>query len=209
VTDRARKLTRREQYALTTQHAIVDAARKLFAENGYFATKVDDIAAEADVAPATVYASTGGKQGLISEMVRLWSTDPAIAGNLARTGASTDPYEIIGDLASTARQMREQWADVIRILLTTAPHDSGVADQLEPSTRFYRDCIATIAQRLADLGALREGVDVAYATDILWFYFGYGSLFTLHEENGWTYDQAERWLASQATRELLSPRQFD
>jgi hypothetical protein len=101
--------------------------------------------------------------------------------------------------------MRENWADVIRILLTTAPHDSGVAEQLQPGTQFYRDCLATIAQRLADLGALREGVDVAYAAEVLWFYFGYGSLFTLHEENGWSYDRAEQWLAEHAKRELLWP----
>src|SRR5258705_11212689 len=34
-------------------------------ERGYFATKVDDIAALARVAPATVYAVSGGKQGLL------------------------------------------------------------------------------------------------------------------------------------------------
>jgi len=40
--------------------------------------------------------------------------------------------------------------------------------------------------------------------DILWFYFGYASYFTLHDENGWSYERAERWLADQACRELLS-----
>jgi AcrR family transcriptional regulator len=201
--DETRRLTRRERYALTTQQAIVDAARKLFAERGYFATKVDDIAAEVDVAPATVYASAGGKQGLLAELIRLWVADPAIETNLVRSRSVSDPRTIIVDLAATTRRMREQWADVIRILLTTAPHDSGVAEQLEPGTQFYRDCLAMIAQRLFDLGALREGIDVPYAADLLWFYFGYGSLFTLHDENGWSYARAEQWLADQATQELL------
>ena len=39
-----------------TRQAIIDAARKLFAERGCFATKVDDITAETRVAPATIYA---------------------------------------------------------------------------------------------------------------------------------------------------------
>jgi hypothetical protein len=39
--------------------------------------------------------------------------------------------------------------------------------------------------------------------DLLWFHFGYGSLFTLHDDNGWSYERAERWLAEQACRELL------
>jgi AcrR family transcriptional regulator len=95
--------TRREQYALTTQQAIIDAARKLFAERGYFATKVEEIAVEADVSPATVYASAGGKQGLLAEMIRSWATAPAIEIDLDRTRASTDPHYIIAELASTVR----------------------------------------------------------------------------------------------------------
>jgi hypothetical protein len=39
--------------------------------------------------------------------------------------------------------------------------------------------------------------------DVLWFYFGHGSYFTLHDENGCSYERAERWLADQACRKLL------
>ena len=199
------KLTRREQYALTTKRAIVDAARSLFAERGYFATTVDDIAAEAEVAPATVYSSTGGKQGLLSEMIRLWQSDPLIKSTMNELHAASDPNVIIEQLSSATRQIREAWADVIAILLTTAPHDAGVATQLNIPTENYRAAIGEIAQRLAKLGALRDGVDVTQASDILWFYFGYSALSTLRDEIGWTYERAELWLASQAKRDLLAP----
>ena len=59
------RMSRREEYAEATRQAIVGAARRLFSERGYFATKVDDIAALARVAPATAYAVSGGKQGLL------------------------------------------------------------------------------------------------------------------------------------------------
>ena len=62
---KASRMTRRDEYAQATRQAILDAARQLFAERGYFATKVDDIAAKARVAPATVYAVTGGKYAVI------------------------------------------------------------------------------------------------------------------------------------------------
>jgi hypothetical protein len=61
-----------------------------------------------------------------------------------------------------------------------------------------------VPERLATLGALRPGVDIARAVDLFWFYFGYASYFTLHDDNGWSYEQAERWLADQACGELLS-----
>jgi AcrR family transcriptional regulator len=205
MSEEVRPLSRRERYALETRTAILDAARKLFAEHGYFATTVDDIAAEADVAPATVYSSTRGKQGLLFEILDLWSLDPQIRATLDRVGASTDPREVIDVLAGAAREMRERWDDVVRIFLTTAPHDAGVAERFTTFTEFYRQCVATIASRLADLGGLRQGADAAYATDVLWLYFGYGSLHTLRHENGWSYERAEHWLATQAARELLPP----
>ena len=63
--------------------------------------------------------------------------------------------------------------------------------------------MAAPAQRLADAGALQSGVSVAAATDILWFYFGYSSYFTLTDENEWTMAKAEQWLLSQACTALL------
>jgi len=206
MTDVARKLTRREEYAQATRQAIVDAARKLFAQRGYFAAKVDDIAAEARVAPATVYAVTGGKRGLLDELIRIWTTDPIVEATITDIGASSDPVEIIREVSSVVRRMREEFADVMRLLLTTAPHDSNVAEQLRGATDVYRGAFVPIAQRLSDLGALRPGLDVEQAVDLLWFYFGYASLFTLHNDNGWSYERAEQWLADQACRELLSAR---
>jgi len=206
MTDVARKLTRREEYAQATRQAIIDAARQLFAERGYFATKVDDIAAEARVAPATVYAGGGGKRGLLDELIRIWTTDPIVEATITDIGASSDPVEIIREVSSVVRRMREEFADVMRLLLTTAPHDSNVAEQLRGATDVYRGAFVPIAQRLSDLGALRPGLDVEQAVDLLWFYFGYASLFTLHNDNGWSYERAEQWLADQACRELLSAR---
>lgn len=197
------KLSRRDQYALATRQAIIDAARRLFAERGYFATKVDDIAAEADVAPATVYAVGGGKQGLLGELSHMWTTEPAITTTLNYVAGAEDCEDIIRYLARASRERREQFGDVMRILLSTAPHDPAVARQLKPATDLYRATIVTVAERLAKLGGLRAGVDAAEAADVLWFYFGYASYFTLHDDNGWSYERAERWLADQTARALL------
>jgi hypothetical protein len=41
---------------------------------------------------------------------------------------------------------------------------------------------------------------------VLWFYFGYSALFTLHDENGWSYARAEEFLCQQASRALLRPQ---
>jgi AcrR family transcriptional regulator len=200
-----RRISRREQYAEETRQAIVDAARKLFAERGFFSTKVDDIAAEANVSPATVYAVAGGKQGLLDELVRIWSTDPAIEGARQRVSAATSGREIITITGDASRAHRERFGDLMRILLDTAPHDAAVAAQLDSATKQYRAELVEYAERLAQLGPLRDGIDETHAVDILWFYFGYSSYFTLHDDNGWSYERAEHWLVDQAIRDLLAP----
>jgi AcrR family transcriptional regulator len=201
---RASRSSRRDEYAQATRQAILDAARRLFAGRGYFATKVDDIAAKARVAPATVYAVMGGKYGLLPELIRIWTTDPIVEATTIQIGTMSDPVAIIRELAAGSRRMREQYEDIMRVMLTTAPHDREVAKALQSATSVYRKAFVPIAEHLAALGALRPGIDIAYAVDLFWFYFGYTSYFTLHDDNGWSYERAEHWLADQACRVLLS-----
>jgi hypothetical protein len=93
----------------------------------------------------------------------------------------------------------------MRIVLATAPHDPRVADSLAAATGNYRQGMVLTAQRLADIGALKPDLSVAAATDVLWFYFGYSSCFTLTEQkqNGWSLAEAEKSLLAQASSALL------
>lgn len=195
---------RRQEYAEATRQAIVDAARRLFAEQGYFFTRVEDIAAEARVAPATVYAVAGGKYGLMQKLVDVWSTAPHIKATDDDILRLEDPVAIIRLVSARARGMREEYGDIMRTILATAPNDPAVAATAQAANIVYRNALTRISQRLADLGALRDGVDVTRATDMLWLYFGYAGLFTMHDDNGWSWDQAEEWLADQAIYAVLS-----
>jgi len=195
--------SRRKEYAEATRRAIVDAARKLFSERGYFATKVDDIAATARVAPATVYAVGGGKQGLLGTLVDSWSAAPVVEEHLRTVEGLDDAQAILREVAKTCCGMRRDYGDIVRTILHTAPHDSEVAETLTTATGRYRKALGRVARRLAALRALRKGIDAEQAVDILWFYFGYSGLFTLVDDNRWTYERAEQWLYEQASAALL------
>ena len=199
-------LKRREEYAQVTRQAIVDAARRLFTERGYFGTKVDEIAGLARVSPATVYAVSGGKQGLLNTLMEAWTTAPIVAATIGSVEELKDPEAILKLVAAACRQMREEFGDIVRVLLAAAPHDEAVSESLATATTRYRQAFVPMAQRLLDLGALREGMDVKQAVDVFWFYFGYAGLFTLIDDNGWSYERAERWLCAEASRALLRDR---
>lgn len=186
-----------------TRRSIVAAARDLFATRGYVATRVEDIARSARVAPATVYAVGGGKQGLLRQLVHAWMHSPAIGSAYERIAALDDPDAVLRETAAGTRAVREEWGDIIRVVLATAPHDPTAAQALATATEAYRQGLLRTAQRLVDLGALREAASVDHAVDVLWFYFGYSGYTTLVDDAGWTLDRAEHWLHRAARAALL------
>jgi AcrR family transcriptional regulator len=201
------KITRRQEYAEATRKAILIAARQLFREEGFFTTKVDDIAALARVSPATVYAVSGGKHELLQTLIEIWTSAPIIAATVASVATMDSPTAVIDSLARSCRLMREESGDIIRMLLQTAPHDKAAAQYLVMATKRYRRALSPFAHRLFELGALQPETTLKEAVDILWFYFGYSALFTLVDENKWNYESAEKWLAKEAFRSLTSKDQ--
>jgi AcrR family transcriptional regulator len=202
-----RQPTRREEYAEATRLAIVDAARKLFSEHGFFGTKVEDIATLARVSPATIYAVTGGKHGLLRRLIDMGQTIPMVDKTLAAIRSADDPVAVIAMTARYVREMREDFGDILRVMTQAAPHDEDVAESCRRALAGYRETLAVSAARLTALGALKSGLGEQEALDILWFYFGSAGLETLVQENRWCYDRAESWLVEQARCSLLKPQQ--
>ena len=196
-------MSRRAEYAEVTRRAIVDASRRLFSQKGYFATKVDEIADAARVSPATVYGVTGGKAGLLRTLIDEWSDAPVVEQTRKQIEQLDDPMKIIRVVAALTNDMRRDYRDIMRVVLATAPHDSAAAEGLDIATKRYRAGLRAAAQRLARLKALRDDIDIDRALDVLWFYFGYSGFFTLVDDNGWSYSQAEDWLCTEAAHALL------
>lgn len=70
--------------------AILNAAFQVFARAGYTQTRVDQIAAEAGVAKATVYSHFGDKEQIFRQAVRALS-DAALQANLAVADRLAEP----------------------------------------------------------------------------------------------------------------------
>jgi AcrR family transcriptional regulator len=175
----------------------------LFANRGFTATKVDEVAALARVSPATVYAVAGGKQGLLHTLVDDWTQAPEVDEAYREIEAADTASGILDVVASTCRRMRCDWGDVMKFVLATAPLDETVAATLRTATERYRAGCALASRRLAALGALKPGLTIEDATDVLWFYFGYSGFFTLMDDNGWSADRAEQWLREMAAIAVL------
>lgn len=191
---------RRKEYAAATRTAIIQAARELFARQGFFATRVEDIAARARVAPATVYTSVGGKHALLTvlmDQLVAWQPRNETLDRIARAQTS---HEVLAALARGTRTTREAWADVQRVITETAPHDEAAAVVHAERLERYGSALATVAERLATL----EGptFDRTRAAAVLWFHFGPSAYSALVDDQGWSYSDSEAWLLMQCEHAL-------
>lgn len=125
------------------------------------------------------------------------------ADTINTTAKMDNANKIMLSMAKRIRFLREEYADVIRIIWQTAPHEQNVAETLDIATGQYRKALEIIAQHLVDLDPLKY--DMTYTAHILWFYFGYSGFFTLTDGNRCSYHRAETLLAKEAARSLLAP----
>jgi AcrR family transcriptional regulator len=192
---------RRVEYARQTREAIMDAARSLFVEKGYFAAKVEEIAAAARVAPASVYAA-GGKRGLLRTLIESGTTAEDVPVILDRIAGSDDPVGLIGFIVQATRERFEQWSGLMRQVAAAAPQEPSVREIEQIAHASLRHGLSLTARRLAELDVLRDDVDTDRATDLLWLHLCNAAYFIRTDDLGWSLDESQDWL-NEALRSAL------
>ncbi|MFE9611729.1 TetR/AcrR family transcriptional regulator [Streptomyces sp. NPDC006012] len=198
------RVGRRAETAAETRAAILDSALRLFVEHGYGKVTIGDIAQESGVAVPTVYASTGGKSTILTTLIERGVDDPVVERTLATLRTTTDPRAAISTVAHGVRLDNEKHLDIALVIISAAEVDQSAAETLAHIVRAYRQALGVLAERLAELGALRPDVDLPRATDMLWFLLGFGSWRLFVTEHGWSWDDTETWLTEQVSAALLT-----
>jgi AcrR family transcriptional regulator len=185
------------------------SAERLFEARGYPATTMEQVADEAGVALKTVYVAFATKSGLLRALwdLRLKGDqeEAGVAGRLwyREVVDEPDPGRQLRRNARNARVVKERIAGVLKILRSAAPVDPD-ADALWRliQTDFY-DNQRVIVASLHARGALRRGLGVARATDVLRALNHPDVWLLLVGERRWTPGQWERWFADTACQQLL------
>jgi AcrR family transcriptional regulator len=195
--------SRREEYADQTRAAVIAAARQLFAENGFFQTKVEQIAKLSRVSPATVYAQCGGKQGLLRLLMDSWTQSQAVAESYQESLAAADAVQIMQTLSAAYVQITKEWGDVIRVVIEVAPHDGESAAVLATAQKRHNRNLTEICRHLEHIGALRDDVDARLATRIITYYYGIDGLLRTRDVFGWSLERSNQWLLAHASAAVL------
>ena len=195
--------SRRQRQAEATKRDIQQAARRLFAERGYAATSVGEIAREADVAVQTIYSSIGSKGAVAVSLVDLIDAEVDIGPLLRQLPEIESPAEVIALMARVTRLINERCGDILAVLRSASPAEPDALEAANEGRRRHRFGARRMAARLAELGALREGVSREHAGDVLTLLTSSETWMQLRREHGWSYDRCERWIRAALERLLL------
>jgi AcrR family transcriptional regulator len=191
----------RAEQARRTRLSILEAARLLFGAQGYAATTIAQIAAQAGVAIDTVYASVGAKPVLMRLLVEtaISGSDQAIPAEqrdyVRQVRAAPTAQEKIGIYATAVTRVNTRLAPLHLVLRDAAAQAPELAHiWTEIVTRRARN-MRLFAQDLADTGELRPGIDVDEVADIVWSMNSAEYFTLLVRERGWAPERFARWLA--------------
>lgn len=166
--------SRRRDRAQRSRIRIIDAAEKRFLHDGYAATTIGAIAADAGVSVDTVYKAFGGKPGLVSAIRSrglLGGGSESIGErSVALQRSEPDPRAIMRGWAELLIQVAPGTVP-IELLLRNASATDPELKPLQRDAELGRlQAMTANARRLHDAGHLRPGVTVERATNILWAY---------------------------------------
>jgi AcrR family transcriptional regulator len=202
----------RREKAEQTRRSIAAAAGRLFAERGYTATSIDDIAVAAHVGRATVFTSIGGKPELLKEAYRLavrGEADPDTPlGEQRRSRevlAEADPRALLAGYAEAMVGVGRRLAPLYEAVRAAAHADPEARELWNVLTEERRTGAGRVVAALTRRNALRPKLDRASATDILWVLNDPSVYQQLVERRRWTQGRYRAWLTEAMQHQLLEP----
>ncbi len=198
----------RAEQAEQTRRRILRAARRLFVQQGFAGTTVAAVAQAAEVSPDTIYASLGGKRGLLEGVLEL-----AISG--LDDPLSLPEQRLREEMQHLAdpRQRLRRWVEYsCQVLVRTSPLHAiirGAAD----GDAFAAELRHRLLQRRLDgqtaavqaylNGALRPGLTVTEAGERFCALSSPELHHLLVVELGWPPERHQAWLTRLLETELL------
>ncbi|HET8602952.1 MAG TPA: TetR family transcriptional regulator, partial [Marmoricola sp.] len=161
--------SQRRARAADRRSAVLKAAHELFRREGFAATTVAAVAAQAGVSPETVYKNFGSKPGLVralhEEALRGQGPVPAYRRSEAlRTSA--DPLAIVRGWSRLSMELAPRGSPLLLLVRDAASLDPDLRRLLDELDGARHERMTENARFLRDAGHLRADVSVQTAADL-------------------------------------------
>jgi AcrR family transcriptional regulator len=180
-----------------TRVAILDAARELFEERGYFGAALDGVAKRAGVSRQAIYLHFTSKAELLSALhLHIYETDvvPALERHPIWT-APTALDALDAGIAADVEVASKVWR-IHEALVMARRHHPEVDETLRPREEARYQEIVRLGRWLKEEGAFPANLRVGTFADILWGLLSVGTFQSLVVQRGWSLDRFTRWVQS-------------
>jgi AcrR family transcriptional regulator len=202
--------TRRQAAVRATKREVVEAARRLFLQQGYPATTVAQIADESGVPQATLYRLMGSKRAVLKSVidVSLGGDDEAVEfqnrPEVRAAFATEDPAQMLDAFAHLTRELMHRAGALQHVVETSATVDAEAAEMLEVVRQQRHTGQSRIIRELARRKTLAPRLTQAAAADIAYAIMSPELYRILTTQRGWSEDEYETWLAYTLRTQLLA-----
>lgn len=192
------RISKAEQ-SRATQRRIVEAATRLFVQDGFLTTTMAAIAREAGVAVQTLYLSFGSKTAILNA-----SLDTAISGDDIPVGLKDRDWfqSVINDpdgpgalqrfVAQACAIMHR--ASPLYAVIQASAADPDVAELLAKNKQERHAGLAVVVAALARREGFSPHLTTEDATGILYLMQSEDSYLLLVQQHGWTPERWEAWI---------------
>jgi AcrR family transcriptional regulator len=193
--------SRRLAQVAATRMKVIEAAQRLFTENGYPATTIETVAEVADTPLPTVYRLFGSKRALLAAVL-----DTAFGGDdqpiafgdrpeVRAARAEPDPAKMTAAFARIVAEFMQRSSAILNVLATAAQVDPEAAELLAQIRQQRYTGQSRIVAALRGTGGLDPDLDPDEANDIVYALLSPEVHLILTVERGWPADRYERWIA--------------
>ena len=201
--------SRRQEQARQNRRAVLDAAHRRFVADGYAATTIAAVAADAGVSVETVYKSVGKKPELAKAVF-----DVAVVGDdedvpmlqrefVARNAAEPDPRRKLQAYGEHLVETAPRISPILLVVRDAAATDAGAAELWAQLQAERLTGMTAYATHLHEGGYLRDGVSLEEARDVLWTHNSVELWDLLVRQRGWTDERFGGWVGRQLIAALL------
>jgi AcrR family transcriptional regulator len=144
----------RMQQAASTRAALIEAARRLFAEKGYHATGTPELAAAAGVSRGALYHHFGDKEALFEAVFGEVESDLREAAAESVRELAADPWRQLDQGVQSFLQIVAGNVEMQRILLLDGPAVLGWPRWRELGSQFTLGHVVESLERLTQAGII-------------------------------------------------------
>ncbi|MBO9502899.1 TetR/AcrR family transcriptional regulator [Brevundimonas sp. A19_0] len=191
----SRPLNRRQVAKQRTRGKVIEASRRLFAQRGYDAATIRDIAREAGMSTGAVFANFQDKAELFDTVLAedIDALTLALAGGI-KSGSDVTS-RLLGGLTAGYEATLDQ-LPLVQAVVARAWH------QPLEDARKGREVLAPVTSQIEDVvaaavkaGELKAGTDAALVSELVWI--AYLANYRRAAYDGWTVEQLKSHLGNQ------------